>query len=78
MAIQSIAELASVLGISVNFLIVIILISVWDGIWKIVALWKSARNKQLAWFILLAIINSVGILPILYIFVFAKQAKKKK
>jgi len=52
----------------------IILIAIWDTIWKMVALWKSARNKHLAWFIFLAIFNTVGILPIIYIF-FRKPEK---
>ena len=39
----------------------------WSALWKIAALWKAARNRQLAWFIALAIINSAGMLPILYI-----------
>ena len=51
---------------------VIVLVAIWDGIWKLIALWKSARHKQLAWFICLAIFNTAGILPILYILCFQK------
>jgi len=51
---------------------VIILLAIWDGVWKVIAMWKSARNNQLAWFICLAIFNTVGILPILYITVLQK------
>ena len=39
----------------------------WDAIWKIIAFWKSARNNHLVWFIFIAITNTVGILPIIYI-----------
>jgi hypothetical protein len=35
-------------------------------------MWKSARHNQLAWFICLAIFNTAGILPILYILCFQK------
>jgi len=56
----------------VAFVIVIILLAVWDGVWKLIAMWKSARHDQLAWFICLAIFNTVGILPILYILFFQK------
>jgi predicted permease len=56
----------------VVFIVVIILLAIWDGIWKLIALWKSARNNQLAWFICVAIFNTVGILPILYILLFQK------
>jgi hypothetical protein len=54
------------------FVVAIILLAIWDGVWKLIALWKSARNNQLAWFICLAIFNTVGILPILYILCFQK------
>lgn len=46
---------------------------IWSAIWKLTALWKSARNKQLAWFIVLAIVNTAGILPIIYIVWFQKK-----
>ena len=58
----------------VVFIIVIILLAIWEGVWKLIAMWKSARNNQLAWFICLAIFNTVGILPILYILLFQKTA----
>jgi hypothetical protein len=45
----------------------IIILAVWDGVWKVIGMWKSARNNQLAWFICLAIFNTVGILPIIYV-----------
>jgi hypothetical protein len=54
------------------FCSVIVLLVIWDGVWKLIALWKSARNNQLAWFVCLAVFNTVGILPILYILLFQK------
>ncbi len=64
----------------VSFLVVV---SVWEAVWKAIALWKSARNSQLAWFIVMAIFNTAGILPIVYIMFFQKKrqitvSKKKK
>jgi hypothetical protein len=58
----------------VAFVIVIVLLAIWDGVWKLIALWKSARHDQLAWFICLAIFNTAGILPIVYILFFQKAA----
>jgi predicted permease len=52
----------------------IILLVIWDGVWKLIALWKSARHGQLAWFICVAIFNTAGILPILYLLCFQKTA----
>ena len=45
----------------------LVLLAVWDGVWKCIGMWKSARNNQLAWFICIAIFNTVGILPIIYL-----------
>jgi methionyl-tRNA synthetase len=63
------------LGFSLWILIVIV---VWSIIWKLLALWKSARKNQPVWFILLAIINTVGILEILYIYIFSEIKSNKK
>ncbi|OIO81335.1 hypothetical protein AUJ84_01330 [Candidatus Pacearchaeota archaeon CG1_02_32_132] len=52
------------------WLIVIVLI--WSIIWKGLALWKSARKNQSIWFIIILILNTVGILEILYLFLFSK------
>jgi hypothetical protein len=60
---------------------VIIPLMVWEAVWKTVGMWKSARNSQLVWFICIAIFNTVGILPIVYIVFFQKKdavAKKGK
>jgi hypothetical protein len=46
---------------------VIIFVALWDGVWKAIGMWKSARNNQLAWFVCIAIFNTVGILPIIYL-----------
>ena len=45
----------------------------WEMAWKGIALWRSARNKQLGWFIAIFIVNSVGILEIIYLIFFAKH-----
>ncbi len=41
---------------------------IWTIVWKGVALWKSANSRQLPWFILILIINTLGLLEIAYIF----------
>jgi hypothetical protein len=46
---------------------IIILLALWDGVWKVIGMWKSARNRQLVWFICIAIFNTAGILPIIYL-----------
>jgi len=43
---------------------------------RLIALWKSARNNELGWFICLGIFNTVGILPLIYILFFSKPKNK--
>jgi methionyl-tRNA synthetase len=51
----------------------IALIVAWTLPWKGVALWKSARQGDKKWFIALLIVNTLGILEILYIYIFGKR-----
>lgn len=50
-------------------------ISIWSAIWKGLALWKAARKEQKPWFIALLVINTVGLLEIIYLFVVPKFEK---
>jgi hypothetical protein len=50
----------------------LVVLAVWTIVWKGIALWKSARLSQPLWFVLLLIINTLGILEILYIFIFSR------
>lgn len=54
------------------------IIIIWSLIWKGIALWKAARNNDLVWYIILLILNTVGILEIIYIFAFAKRKVKNQ
>lgn len=62
----------------------LIIISAWILAWKGVSMWKAARKGHAIWFVLLLVINTFGILEILYIFLFSelkleeKKARKKK
>jgi len=53
------------------------IIYVWSAIWKVVALWKAAKKDSKAWFVVLFVFNSFGLLEILYIFLFHKIDFKK-
>lgn len=50
-----------------------ILIATWSLIWKGIALWKAAKKNSMPWFVILLMFNTVGILEILYIFLFSKM-----
>ena len=45
---------------------------IWTVAWKSLALWYAARDGKPWWFVALLFINTLGLLEILYIFVFRK------
>jgi len=49
-----------------------------DLVLKGLALWRAARSSQKAWFIALLVINSLGILPAIYLLFFQKKNKPGK
>lgn len=48
----------------------------WSIAWKGWALWVAARKGSKPWYIALLVINTAGILEILYIYVFSKNDAK--
>lgn len=53
--------------------LLILLALAWVLPWKGIALWRAARNDQKSWFWFVLVVNTLGLLEILYIFVFAKK-----
>jgi uncharacterized membrane protein len=45
---------------------------VWSLVWKGLGLWHAAKRKQSWWFIAMLIVNTAGILEIVYLFAVAK------
>ena len=56
----------------------IILVMAWALVWKAIASWKAARNGHMIWFICFWVLNTAGILPIVYILFFSKRVSEKK
>ena len=52
---------------------VIIILVIWDTVWKSIGMWKAARANHLAWFICIVVFNTLGILPIIYILMYPKK-----
>lgn len=48
-----------------------------EAVLKGIALWKAGRNNQKYWFIALFLLNTVGILPVVYLLFFQKKTHKK-
>ena len=55
----------------------IVLLVVWSAVWKLIALWKAAKNNHLTIFIVLAVLNTAGIAEIIYLIYLAYRGKKK-
>lgn len=55
---------------------IILIALAWSLPWKAVALWKAARNRHEWWFIVFLFLNTLGLVEILYIFIFSKNNKK--
>lgn len=55
--------------------LLLLLVVAWSALWKGIALWHAARNSQKYWFVALLVVNSLGILEVLYL-VFWQRKKK--
>lgn len=65
---------ASIAGMTTLLIIVI----AWTMAWKGLALWRAARSGAKIWFIVLLLVNTVGILDIIYYFYVHKKSWGKK
>jgi len=54
----------------------VVVLVIWSLLWKIAALWKSARNGQKVWFVALLLAPTLGLLEIIY-FIFNSTFSKR-
>jgi len=45
-----------------------IVMLVWSLLWKGLALWRAAKRDDLWWFLIFLVVNTLGILEIIYLF----------
>jgi len=55
--------------------LLIILLAIWEIIWKGKALMKAAKREEKGWFWAILVINTLGLLPIAYLYYFSKKKK---
>ena len=65
-------------GILSWFIPLVVICALWDAVWKLIGMWRAGRNNDLAWFICIAIFNTLGILPIIYILLDNNKSEKKE
>lgn len=70
--IEQFDTLSNLIGIDPLFIILAI---IWTLIWKGFALWRAAELRQKYWFVVLLLINTLGILEIIYLFYIARSYK---
>ena len=70
----SFVEIAQQLGISFGVLITLfVILLLWSLFWKGWALWVSARKTEKLWFVVFLLVNTLGILEIVYLFLLKKK-----
>lgn len=55
-----------------------IVVMLWSMFWKGLALWHAAGRRQKIWFVVLMIVNTLGILEIIYLLFVAKAIVEVK
>ncbi|HLC89539.1 MAG TPA: DUF5652 family protein [Patescibacteria group bacterium] len=56
---------------------ILLVLVIWSTVWKGLALWRAAKLNQPVWFVVLLVVNMVGILEILYLYIFSKKSARK-
>ena len=54
-------------------ILTVLFISVWTLVWKGVALYHAGKNRQKGWFVVLLLLNDLGILSMIYLRWFQRQ-----
>lgn len=52
------------------------MVLLWAVAWKGIGLWYSARYKQKGWFIAILVLNTLGLLPIIYLIWFRPSRER--
>lgn len=55
-----------------------ILLVVWTVIWKGLALWRAAHRQSKPWFVFFLVINTMGIVEIIYLYFISKDSSSNE
>jgi hypothetical protein len=53
--------------------IIIVVLTIWSILWKCYSVWNAAKHSHKKWFIALIILNTIGILDMIYVFKVLKK-----
>ena len=78
-AIESDPSLRAAFMKLIIFIIIFAILMLIDLILRGIAMWKASKRNQKVWFWFLLIINSMGILPLIYLIIYrGRKGEKKK
>lgn len=75
--INILQDKAMFMGQIAPWLMVIIPFILMDLVLKALSMWRAARMNMTAWFVALFIVNSFGILPIIFLLITNTEYKKR-
>ncbi len=52
-------------------------VGAWTVLWQGLGLWQAAKNRQKGWFIALLVLNTLGLLPIIYLLWFRGRHERR-
>lgn len=62
-------------GIPGWIIALVVVLVIWEAVWKSIALWRAATDRNLLWFVLMFFLNTLGILEIIYIFAISRPRR---
>lgn len=65
-------------GLTPTTITLIIIAAVWSSVWKAFALYRAGKVADPVWFVVLFLVNTLGILEIIYLFIFSKRASRSQ
>lgn len=53
--------------------LLVLILAMWGIVWKLLALYRAGANRSKGWFIVLGLVNTLGVLEILYLLIFSRS-----
>lgn len=68
--------IADTLGMGVvSVIFILAILALWSLAWKGWALWTAVKRNEKKWFVVLLLVNTLGILEIIYLFLLGKRKR---
>jgi hypothetical protein len=66
----------STITITPSLVVALVAAAIVELVLKGMATWRAAHHNDIVWFVLLLVLDTVGILPLIYLLFFSKTKKK--